>query len=128
MENQQTIILLYLLFIWLNVLHIYEEIAQDIFSAKIGSIKMSFKKYLVGAGIITTVNIGTLALIVSGSRFGLYIGIFTSSTIGVLQALVHTIGYFKEGRKAIRLGAGFCSSIPLSAAGAVLLVNLWQTL
>ena len=33
-------------------------------------------------------------------KIGLYFGVFTSTTIGILQALLHAIGYFKEGRKA----------------------------
>ena len=124
MEHINVIILLYILFIWFVVLHTFEEIAQGIFDIKIGRIKMTMKKYLIGASVITTVNLATLSLIVYGSKIGLYMGIFTSSVLGIFQAVVHTVGYFKEGRKAQSLGAGFYSSIPLSVVAAILLYHI----
>lgn len=126
MGNYETIILLYILFIWFVVLHTFEEISQGIFGLKVGRIKMTTRKYLLGATIITTVNLGTLSLLVVGSKTGLYLGVFTASVIGVLQALVHGIGFIKEGRKARNMGAGFYSSIPLAVAGAVLLYNILE--
>lgn len=128
MENYQTIVLIYLVFIWLVVIHTFEEISQGIFELKIGRIKLSIKKYLVAASIITTINLGTLSLIVYGVKIGLYLGIFTSAIFGILQALVHTIGYIKEGRKAINIGAGFYSSLPLAVVGAILLYSILQIL
>lgn len=124
MENLETIILLYVLFIWFVILHTFEEIAQDIFKLKTGRINLTKKKYLIGASFITTVNLGTFALIVSGNKIGLYMGIFTTSVIGILQAVVHTIGFIKEGGKTKNIGAGFYSSIPLSIIGAILLYHI----
>ena len=69
MENYETIILLYLLFIWFVVLHTFEEIAQGIFELKIGGISLNKKKYLIVASFITTVNLGTLALIICENSF-----------------------------------------------------------
>ena len=43
MENYQTIVLLYILFIWFVVLHTFEEISQGIFGIKIGPIKLNLK-------------------------------------------------------------------------------------
>lgn len=128
MENYETITLLYILFIWLVVIHTFEEISQEIFGLHIGPIKATRGKYLFGASLISTVNLGTLALIVSGNKLGLYVGVFTSSIFGILQALVHTIGYFKEGRKPQRLGAGFYTSLPLALGGALLLYNILQAI
>jgi hypothetical protein len=128
MENYETITLLYILFVWLVVIHTFEEISQDVFGLQIGPIKASRKKYLLGARMISTVNLGTLALFVSGNRLGLYIGIFTSSIFGILQALVHTIGFIKEGGKPEKLGAGFYTSLPLAIGGAVLLYNILQAI
>jgi hypothetical protein len=128
MENYETITLLYILFIWLVVIHTFEEISQEIFGLQIGPIKATRGKYLFGASLISTVNLGTLALIVSGNKLGLYLGVFTSSIFGILQALVHTIGYFKEGRKPQRLGAGFYTSFPLAIGGALLLYNILQAI
>jgi hypothetical protein len=124
MENYQTIVLFYILFIWFVVIHTFEEVSQGIFEIELGHIKLSQKKYLIGATMITTLNLGTLALIVGGYKIGLYLGIFTSSVIGIFQALVHTIGYLKEGRKPKKLGAGFYTSLPLAAAGGVLLYQI----
>ena len=126
MEAYQTIILIYILFVWCVMIHTLEEIAQGIFDVKLGPIKASKKKYLVGATLITTVNLATLALIVAGSTIGLYLGIFTSSVIGVLQAVVHGIGFYKEEGKARNFGVGFYSSIPLAVVGAVLLYNILE--
>lgn len=124
MENNETIILLYILFVWLVVLHTFEEIAQEIFKLKIGKLNLTKKKYLIVASLITTVNLGTLALIVSGNNIGLYIGIFMATVIGILQAVVHTAGFIKEGGKARKIGAGFYSSIPLSIVAAILLYHI----
>ncbi len=120
----QEIILLYVFFIWLVILHTFEEISQEIFTVQVGRIKLSRRKYLVGASLITTINLGTLALLIAGNKIGLYLGLFTSSTIGVLQAPIHAYGFFKEGNKTKNLGAGFYSSIPLALTGLVLLINI----
>ena len=77
MENNETVILLYILFSWLVILHTFEEMAQGIFELKVGKIKLTKKKYLLGASLITTLNLGTLAIIVSGNKIGFYLGIFT---------------------------------------------------
>lgn len=121
MENFETIILLYILFIWFVVLHTFEEVAQGIFKLKLKKIELTKKKYLIAASLITTVNLGTLALLVSGNRIGLYFAIFTASVFGILQVIVHTIGFIKEGGKAKNIGAGFYSSIPLSIVATILL-------
>ena len=126
MLNYEPILYIYKLFIWLVVLHTFEEISQVIFELKIGPITITKKKYLFVAGLITTINLGTLALLVAGNRAGLYLGVFTSSIIGIAQGIVHTIGFIKENRKPKGLGSGFYSSIPLSIIGLVLLYKIIQ--
>jgi hypothetical protein len=128
MENYLTIVLLYIVFIWLVIIHTFEEISQGIYEIELGKVKLSQKKYLFGASMITTINLGALALIVSEFQIGLYLGIFTSSVIGIPQAVVHTFGYLKEGRKARNIGAGFFSSLPLAVAGGVLLTQILAAL
>ena len=128
MNDNDTLTLLYVLFTWLLLIHTFEEIAQGVFELEIGQVRLTRAKYLRAAAVISTVNLGTLALIVSGSRIGLYAGIFTSSVLGILQALVHTVGYVREGRKAERLGAGFYSSVPLALVGLAVLGNILQKL
>jgi hypothetical protein len=124
MENYQTIVILYIIFIWLIVIHTFEEISQEIFGIKIGPITLSKKKYLIGASLITTINLGTLALILYECELGLYIGLFTSLIFGISQGIVHTIGYIKEGRNPRKFGAGFYSSLPLAVAGGILLYSI----
>ncbi len=124
MANYETIILLYILFIWFVVLHTFEEIAQGIFDLKLGKINLTKRKYLIGASFITSINLGTLALLVSENKIGIYLGVFTASVIGILQVIVHTIGYIKEGGRARRVGAGFYSSIPLSIVASILLYHI----
>ena len=121
MENHETIILLYIVFIWFVIIHTFEEIAQGIFNLKLKKINLTKNKYLIGASLISTVNLITLGLIVLESKIGLYIGIFTTSIIGILQAVVHTVGFIKEGGKTKNIGAGFYSSIPLSIVATILL-------
>jgi len=128
MPESSTLVLLYILFIWTVLLHTFEEIAQEIFTLKIGPITMTRRKYLLGASGITTLNLATLALLVAGNRLGLYLGLFTSSVIGCLQLPVHALGFFAEGRKPRRVGAGFYSSIPLAAVGLALLIALLKSL
>jgi hypothetical protein len=126
MLKYESLLYIYILFIWLVVLHTFEEISQNIFELKVGPINITKKKYLFVASLISSLNLGTLALLVAGNRAGLYLGIFTSSIIGASQGIVHTIGYFKENRKPKGVGAGFYSSIPLSIIGLVLLYKIIQ--
>jgi len=128
MTDHQALILLYILFCWMVLLHTFEEIAQKMYTIEIGPIRLSRRKYLLGASGITTVNLSALALIVIDHRYGLYLGLFTSTVIGFLQLPVHALGFVKEGRKPQRFGAGFYSSIPLAAVSLVLLLNIIKAL
>ena len=125
------LILAYIAFIGLVILHTFEEIACGIMSERIGKITMTPRRYLMAASGITTVNAVTLALIVSGAPVGDCLGLATAAVFGVFQAVVHAVGYFREGKKARGLGAGFFSSIPLAIGGAVvciLILNKMLTL
>jgi hypothetical protein len=116
-----SLVLIYIIFIWLVALHTFEEISCNIMDAKIGHIKMTKNKYLIGASVISTANLVTLILLVIGNPIGLFLGLFTSAAIGVFQVVVHTIGFLREHKTARGLGAGFYSSIPLAIVGMVLL-------
>jgi hypothetical protein len=70
--------------------------------------------------------LGTLALLVLDLTPGYYIGLFTTAVIGILQGVVHGVGFLREGRKARGIGAGFYSSIPLAIVGLVVFVQLVQ--
>ena len=69
------------------------------------------------------IAIGIAVLIVLGLPAGYYLALFTSAVIGILQAVVHGVGYFREGRKTRGLGVGFYTSIPLAAAGLIVFIQ-----
>ena len=128
MSSNTILILSYIALIWLVILHTFEEISCNIIETQIGHIKMTKNKYLLAACAISTVNLGTLALLVGGFPVGYYLGLFTSAVIGVFQAVIHSIGYFRENRTARRLGAGFYSSIPLAIVGFLVFIQLFQAI
>ena len=113
------LILSYIAFIWMVILHTLEEISHGIMELELGWIKLTKKKYLRAASGITTLNLLTLALIVLDRPAGYYLGLFTSAVIGVLQAVVHGVGYIKEGRQTKGLGVGFYTSVPLAISGGI---------
>ena len=124
MPPNQVLILSYIAFVWMVILHTFEEISCGIMELQLAHIKMTRHRYLVAASAISTVNLVTLAMLVLDLPVGYYVGLFTSATIGVLQAIVHSIGYLRENRKARALGAGFYSSIPLAIAGLMVFVQI----
>ena len=128
MPQNHFLILSYIAFAWLVILHTLDEIACGIIELQIGHIKMTGKRYLLAASAISTVNLGTLALLVLGMPAGYYLGLFTSAVIGVFQAIVHSIGYLREGKRARGMGAGFYSSVPLAMAGLVVFVQILRIL
>ena len=123
--NPHTILVLsYIAFAWLVILHTFEEISAGIMDAQIGSIKLTDRKYLFGSSLISTVNLGTLALIAAGSLAGYYLGFFTTAIFGILQAVIHIYGYFHNRRSAHGLGAGVFSSIPLAIVALLVFIQL----
>ena len=128
MPQDQVLILSYIAFVWLVILHTLEEIACGVMEVDIEHIKMTRNRYLFAASAITSVNLGALALLVLGMPAGYYMGLFTSAVIGVFQAIVHSLGYLREGKRARGMGAGFYSSIPLAAVGLAVLVQIARIL
>ena len=124
MSPHTILILSYILFIWLVILHTFEEISCDIMRLESGHIKLTKNRYLLGASAISTINLGTLALLILGLPAGYYLGLFITAVIGMFQALVHGIGYLREGKKARGMGAGFFSSIPLAIVGLIVFIQL----
>jgi len=128
MPTNQILIFSYIVFIWMVVLHTFEEISCDIMELQLGHIKMTKNRYLFAASAISTVNLGTLVLLVLGVPSGYYIGLFTSAIIGVSQAIVHGIGYLRENKNARGMGAGFYSSIPLAIVGLIVFIQIVRIL
>ena len=128
MSPNLTLVLSYIAFIWIVILHTFEEISCDIMDLELGHIKLTKNRYLLGASIISTLNLGTLVLLTLNLPAGYYLGLFTSSIFGIFQALVHTTGYIREGKKSRGFGAGFFSSIPLAVIGIIVLIQLIQAI
>ena len=99
MTGDAAILLAYTIFTWMVVLHTFEEIASGVFNLQLGHIKPGKNRYLLAASGISTLNMITLALLILGLPVGAIIGLFTTAILGVLQGIVHTIGYFREGKK-----------------------------
>jgi len=127
MDEQTTILVVYAIFIWLVVLHTFEEIASGVFDLEVRGHKPGKQRYLLAASGISTLNMITLVLLILGLPAGYFVGLFTTAVFGVFQGIVHTVGYFREGRKAQGLGAGFYSAIPLTIVGAVAFYLLSQS-
>ena len=123
MDINLSLTLSYIAFIWMVILHTFEEISHGIMDLDLGWIKVTQKKYLRAAGAISTLNLITLVLIILNLSPGFYLGLFTSAVIGILQAAVHGYGYVKEGRQTRGLGVGFYSSIPLAIAGLAVFIG-----
>ena len=126
MPENLALILTYIIFIWVVILHTFEEISCGIMELELGKIKVTQNKYLFAAGGISTLNLGTLALLILGIPAGFYLALFTSAIIGILQAVVHSIGYIREGKKARGIGSGFYTSIPLAIVGLIVLLQIIQ--
>ena len=128
MDEKTVVLIAYIIFVWLVVVHTLEEIACDVYRLQFGHIKLTKNKYLLAASGLTTLNMDTLALLVLGLPIGTYLGLFTTAVLGVLQGAVHTVGYFKAGREMRGLGAGFYSAIPLAMVGVAVFVILLRSL
>jgi len=126
MSADLTLILSYIIFIWVVILHTFEEISCGIMELELGKIKVTRNKYLFAASGISTLNLGTLTLLILGIPAGFYLALFTSTIIGILQAVVHSIGYIREGKKARGIGSGFYTSIPLAIVGLIVLLQIIQ--
>jgi hypothetical protein len=108
------------------ILHTFEEIASGVMELQLVHIKLTKNRYLFAASVLSTINTGTLALLVLDISIGYYIGLITSAIIGVFQAVVHSVGYLKENKKASGLGVGFYSSIPLAIVGLIVFIQIIQ--
>jgi hypothetical protein len=123
MSAEQLLLLTYIIFIWMVMLHTFEEIGHGVFETKIGTIQFTRQKYLLAASLLNTINMITFTLILLQIPLGYYFGLFTSGIIGVFQAFVHSIGFIKE-KNHHGLGVGFYSSIPLAITGIILLLQI----
>jgi len=124
----QTLLISYVFLVLFQTLHTFDEIACDIFDLKVGPITLKKNRYLIAASVLSTLTITPLALLIYDVPFGYYMGLFTSGIVGVMQGVVHTIGFLKTGTVRHSVGAGFYSAIPLCITGVIVFVQLIQSL
>jgi hypothetical protein len=116
--TQSPLILWCLLLIFLQVVHIFEEIAGEAYE-----LAGSLGRYLRVASVLVAINVAFLALIVAGVRVGYYLGLL-GAAIAILNGLVHLVGYARTGTFRRGIGAGLFTGIPLSAVGVIVLSRL----
>jgi len=114
----------FLLLILIQTLHIFEELGMEIYHIKEF---LTLKKYLIVSSIITSISMLTfLALIlelVIGYIFGIFVAIF-----GILNFIVHTVGYIMKKKMKGTIAAGFYTGTILGLIGIVNLFLLFQLL
>jgi hypothetical protein len=125
---EQSLLLSYVLLVLFQTLHVFEEIACDIFEMEVGPLHLSRNRYLLAASVLSTLTILPLALLLYDLPLGYYLGLLTSGVIGMLQGVVHVAGFVKTRTVRRSAGAGVYTAIPLSLAGAVVFVQLLQNL
>ena len=75
----------YTIFTWLVILHTFEEIACGIFDLQLGHVLMKKNRYLLAASGIASFNMLVMVLLILNLPIGLYLGLFASAVLGVLQ-------------------------------------------
>jgi hypothetical protein len=75
MDGQATIQITYAIFVWLVVLHTFEEIASGVFDLEIRGHQTGKKRYLLAASGISTLNMVTLVLLILGLPVGYFLGL-----------------------------------------------------
>lgn len=118
--SHDVVVICYLLMVWLQVLHILEEIAC-------GAYKVAghgLGRYLKVASVLVTVNLAVFALILWQQPVGYVLGLVTSGVLAAGNGLVHVAGFVRTRSYRDGLGAGVFTGIPLGIVGLVVFVML----
>ena len=110
----------YLLMMFLQVIHIFEEVAMG--ANKV--VNKPLNTYLGIASLLVLLNFASFGLILADNPIGIYLGLFCSGVLALGNGLVHTIGYLVTRKMKEGIGAGLYSSIPLGIVGVWVLVLL----
>ncbi len=113
-------ILLYLVMLFLQTIHIFEEIAFKTYES-IGSLN----KYLVVASLLVFLSYLPLILITQGIQVGYYLGFF-SSILAFGNGITHIAGFIKTKSFRGTIGAGVFSGIPLGITGLLVFLQLFS--
>ena len=113
-------ILLYLVMLFLQTIHIFEEIAFKAYDA-IGSLN----KYLFVASLLVFLSYLPLILITQRIKVGYYLGFF-SSVLAFGNGIIHMAGFIKTKSFRGTIGAGVFSGIPLGITGLLVFIQLFS--
>ncbi len=113
----------YLLMMLFQVFHILEEIGMGAYK-----IAPSFKKYLLVAALLVSINYAGFYLIFMDLKVGYYLGLFTSGVLAIGNGLIHFFGWLKTRQIRDHIGAGMFTGFPLAAVGIWVLVLILKAL
>ena len=117
-ETNELLLVSYTILLFLQTVHIFEEIA-----ARAYELVGSLNKYLVVASLLLLVSYSALLLMLVGVQFGSFVAIF-ASLVALGNGIIHLVGYVKTRSYTASLGSGVFSGIPLGIVGGLVLVQL----
>ena len=114
----------FLLLLLMQILHIFEELGMEVYQIKKF---LTIKKYLIASSIIISISMLTFIVIilelVIGYIFGICVSIF-----GILNFIVHTVGFMMKKKTKGTIAAGFYTGIVLGIFGVINLFLLFPLL
>ena len=111
-------IILYLIMLFLQTVHIFEEIGFKAYEV-VGSLN----KYLIVASFLVFASYLPLILILLDIKAGYFLAFF-GAILALGNGFVHILGYIKTKSYRGTVGAGVFSGIPLGIIGGIVLINL----
>ena len=111
-------IILYLTMLFLQTVHIFEEIGFKAYEV-VGSLN----KYLIVASFLVFASYLPLILILLDIKAGYFLAFF-GAILALGNGIIHLIGYIKTKSFRGTVGAGVFSGIPLGIIGGIVLIQL----
>ena len=115
----EPLITYYLVMIFFQVIHIFEEIAFEAYK-HVGTLK----KYLVAASFLVLLSFLPLFLMLQDVSWSYYLA-FLPTSIAILNGVVHLVALIKSRSFRGTLGAGVFSGVLLSASGILVFIQLF---
>jgi hypothetical protein len=117
-ETSELLLVSYTSLLFLQTVHIFEEIA-----ARAYELVGSPNKYLVVASLLLPVSYSALILMLLGVQVGMFIAIL-ASLVALGNGIIHLTCYVKTRSYTASLGSGVFSGIPLGIMGGLVLVQV----
>jgi len=111
-------IILYLIMLFLQTVHIFEEIGFKAYEV-VGSLN----KYLIAASFLVFASYLPLILILLDIKAGYFLAFF-GALLALGNGIIHIIGFIKTKSFRGTVGAGVFSGIPLGIIGGIVLIQL----